>query len=92
MTPLLTKFVQSMLTQAKEDCEGHYELQRLGYDLHSVTAKVAAAHDINPDEVLRKGRPKTWYDRLRNRLCRPKRRNCCTPKQLSVARMSYLEN
>jgi putative transposase len=37
-------------------------LLRLGHDLNSVAAKVAAIYNIGPDEVLRKGRQKTRVD------------------------------
>jgi hypothetical protein len=55
-------FVQVMLSEAKEHFERCYELKRLGHDLNSVAAKVAAIYNIDPDEVLRKGRQKPRVD------------------------------
>ncbi len=55
-------FVQVMLSEAKEHFERYYELKRLGHDLNSVAAKVAAIYNIDPDEVLRKGRQKPRVD------------------------------
>ncbi len=47
-----------MLSEAKDHFGRYYELKRLGHDLKSVAAKVAAIYNIDPDEVLRKGRQK----------------------------------
>jgi REP element-mobilizing transposase RayT len=57
-----TDFVQEMLAEAKENLEHHYELKRLGHDFNSVVAKVASIYNIEPDEVLRKGRQKPRVD------------------------------
>ena len=57
-----TDFLQAMLSEAKEHFERYYELKRLGHDLNSVAAKVAAIYNIDPYEMMRKGRQKPRVD------------------------------
>ncbi len=57
-----TDFVQAVLSEAKEHFESYYELKRLGHDLNNVATKVAAIYNIDPDEVMRKGRQKPRFD------------------------------
>ncbi len=57
-----TDFVQAMLSEAKDHFERYYELKRLGHDLNSVAAKVAAIYNIDPYEVMRKGSQKPRVD------------------------------
>ncbi len=51
-----------MLSEAKDHFERYYELKRLGHDLNNVATKVAAIYNIDPDEVMRKGRQKPRVD------------------------------
>ncbi len=51
-----------MLSEDKNHFERYYELKRLGHDLNSVAAKVAAIYNIDPYEVMRKGRRKPRVD------------------------------
>ncbi len=57
-----TDFVQAVLSEDKNHFERYYELKRLGHDLNSVAAKVAAIYNIDPYEVMRKGRQKPRVD------------------------------
>jgi putative transposase len=57
-----TDFLQAMLSEAKDHFERYYELKRLGHDLNNVATKVAAIYNIDPDEVMRKGRQKPRVD------------------------------
>ncbi len=51
-----SEFVDSVLSQAKEKFERHYKLKRLGYDLNSITKRVAEIYQMEPSEILFKGK------------------------------------
>jgi putative transposase len=51
-----SKFVESVLSQAEEKYERHYELKRLGYDLNSLAERVAEIYGMDPSEILSKGK------------------------------------
>jgi len=51
-----SKFVESVLSQAEERYERHYELKRLGYDLNSLAERVAEIYGMDPSEILSKGK------------------------------------
>lgn len=49
-------FVESVLSQAGEKYERHYELKRLGYGLDSLAERVGEIYGMEPGEVLSGGR------------------------------------
>jgi len=53
-----SEFVDNLLSQADEAYERRYELKRLGYDLDRITKRVAEIYNIDPREVLSKGKQK----------------------------------
>lgn len=61
-------FVDSILSQAQEEYEERYKLKRQGYDFGVVVRKVAAIMEMQPDEVLSKGKQPRKVD-ARGLLC-----------------------
>lgn len=57
-----SEFVQSVLAQAADKFEQHYELKRLGYDWNTVAEKVALIYDISVEEFFRRGRQRLRVD------------------------------
>ena len=51
-----SEFVESVLCQAEEKYERHYELKRLGYDLNSIAERVGEIYGMDPREILSKGK------------------------------------
>ena len=51
-----SEFVESVLSQAGEKYERHYELKRLGYDLDRIAERVSEIYGMEPDEILRRGK------------------------------------
>ena len=51
-------FVSSVLSEADERYDRHYELKRRGYDLDRIAERVAEIYEISPGEVISKGRQK----------------------------------
>ena len=51
-----SEFVESVLCQADEKHERHYELKRLGYDLNSIAERVGEIYGMEPSEILSKGK------------------------------------
>jgi len=49
-------FVDSVISQADEQFERRHKLKREGFDLHRIAERVAEVLEIEPDEVLSKGR------------------------------------
>jgi putative transposase len=49
-------FVNSVICQADEQFERRHKLKRQGFDLHRIAERVAEVLEIEPDEVLSKGR------------------------------------
>jgi putative transposase len=49
-------FVDSVICQAGEKFERRHKLKRQGFDLHRIAERVAEVLEIEPDEVLSKGR------------------------------------
>ena len=50
------EFVESVLSQAEENYERHYELKRRGYDLDRIAERVAAIYGMESREILGKGK------------------------------------
>jgi putative transposase len=53
-----SEFVDNLLSQADEAYERRYELKRLGYDVDQIAKRVAEIYDMDPREVLSRGRQK----------------------------------
>lgn len=53
-----TDFVDSVLSQAREEYERRYELKRRGYDLERIARRVAEICGMEENEVFSKGRQK----------------------------------
>jgi len=51
-------FVEDLLSQADEAYERRYELKRLGYNVDRIAKRVAEIYEMDPAEVLSKGRQK----------------------------------
>ncbi len=51
-----SEFVKSVLSQAEEKYERHYELKRRGYDLDRITERVAEIYGMEPREILCRGK------------------------------------
>lgn len=51
-----SEFVESVLCQAEEKYERHYELKRQGYDLDRIAARVAEIYGMKPREILCRGK------------------------------------
>jgi len=49
-------FVESVISQADEKYERHYELMRRGYDLDSIADRVARIYAMEPGEIFSKGK------------------------------------
>lgn len=52
-------FVERVLTEAGEHYERRYDLVRQGYDLNRIVNRVAEVLEMQPDEILSKGRQKS---------------------------------
>lgn len=51
-----SEFVESVLSQAEEKFERHYELKRRGYDLDRIAERVAQIYGMEPREILCRGK------------------------------------
>ena len=51
-----SEFVDSVLSQAEEKYERHYELKRQGYDLDRIAEKVAEIYGMETREIMSKGK------------------------------------
>ena len=63
-----TDFVDSVLSQAREEYERRYELKRRGYDLERIARRGAEICGMQEDEVFSKGRQKNKV-KARSLLC-----------------------
>jgi putative transposase len=61
-------FVDSVICQTGETFERRHKLKRQGFDLHRITERVAEVLEIEPDEVLSKGRQARKV-KIRNLFC-----------------------
>ncbi len=62
------EFVESILSEAGETLERHYQLKSLGYDLQRVVERVAEIFEINADEIYSPGR-QTHKVRAKSLVC-----------------------
>ncbi len=51
-----SEFVESVLSQAAEKYDRHYELRRRGYDLNRIAERAAEIYGMEPGEILSKGK------------------------------------
>jgi putative transposase len=51
-----SEFVDSVLSQAEEKYERHYELKRQGYDLNRIAEKVAEIYGMEAREIMSRGK------------------------------------
>ena len=62
------EFVTALLSKAKEKFERGYELQKLGYDLKTISRMVSTIYDMEIEEIYSKGRRKVQVE-ARDLLC-----------------------
>jgi len=51
-----SEFVDSVLSQAEEKYERHYELKRQGYDLNRIAERVAEIYGMEMREIMSRGK------------------------------------
>ena len=51
-----SEFVDSVLSQAEEKYERHYELKRQGYDLDRIAERVAEIYGMETREIMSRGK------------------------------------